>query len=452
MESPMGLVVAAVVALGQVAAFAQDEQPASSGPGAEADGAAGAEIQPEAKRLPLGYLSDPDTPAANPVEALFTGKISLDNRSRVELADTTGRDSSTAITNRLRLGYGTKPYHGFSGFVEMESNLTPDKGNYFVPQTGDGTPSRTVVADPPGTELNQAYGRFALSRADAGFMVDVRVGRQRIKLDDDRFIGNVGWRQLEQTFDAVSVKSDLGIEALTVFYAYAWEVRRIFGNDGPNPDSDSHFINVSYRVAPELRVTPFVYLLDFKDDEPANSVNNYGVRLSGEIGREAEREGDVYFDYALTYARQTDAGSNPVDYEADFFAAQVGVHRPGTGSLIGGYQLLGSDDGRAGFRFPLGTNHAFQGFADQFLVTPADGLQDLYVTLAADLPWGVKGSVSFHQFWTDEGGTDLGHEVDFVLSKALTRNWSVMVKGAFFDGHNGQPDTTRAWFMTTFAF
>jgi hypothetical protein len=33
--------------------------------------------------------------------------------------------------------------------------------------------------------------------------LDLTLGRQRINLDDQRFVGSVGWRQNEQTFDAV---------------------------------------------------------------------------------------------------------------------------------------------------------------------------------------------------------------------------------------------------------
>ncbi|MDQ7013561.1 MAG: alginate export family protein [Planctomycetota bacterium] len=403
--------------------------------------------------IPFGFLSDPAEPPDDLLDAILTGKVSLNNRLRFEFADTTGRKSSFAATNRIRLGYGSKPFHGFSGFVEMENVATLDADNYFVPATSDGDPSRTVIADPTGTEVNQAFLRFQTdSVADSGASFEVKAGRQRIKLDDDRFIGNVGWRQFEQTYDAVRIQSNLGVEGLAVQYAYVWRVQRIFGPDGPNWDSDSHFINVSYAARPELRITPFLYLLDFEDDSPGNSVNTYGVRLTGDIARQPDDEEDFYFAYEFTYARQTDAGDNPVDFEADFLAVEGSAIKEGLGSATAGYQFLGSDDGTAGFRFPLGTNHKFQGFADQFLVTPATGLQDLYLGGSLDLPQGIKAAATAHRFWSDEGGTDLGSEVDLTLSKRITPNWSVLLKAALFDGHNGQPDTARVWAQTTFQF
>ncbi len=437
------------------ASYAQTDPPPASDAQVEVGTAATNEPVAEIPktRPPIGWLSDPDTPPEDIFEALVGGKIHLDDRLRFEYADTTGSKPSYAITNRLRLGYETKAFHGFSALAEFENVATPDSDLYSVPPAGQGDPARTTVADPRGTEVNRAYLRFQTdSIGDSLVSLDVKGGRQRIILDDQRFVGNVGWRQFEQTFDSVRVQSDLGIKNLNAQYAYVWQVLRVFGPDGPDWDSQSHLINVSYGAIPELKITPFVYLLDFEESSPTNSVNNYGVRLTGDLWRDPDTEQDTFADYELSYARQTDAGSNPIDFEVDFFAAQARVTREGLGSATVGYQFLGSDDGMVGFRFPLGTNHKFQGFADQFLTTPATGLQDLYITGGVEVPFGIKSAVTLHQFWSDQGGTDLGYEVDFVASKKITPNWSVLVKAAFFDGHNGQPDTARVWVQTTLHF
>lgn len=410
-------------------------------------------VAEESRTLELGFLSDPAAHPQGVFDALFGGKIHLDNRLRIEHADTTGRDSSTAITNRLRLGYGTKPINGLSAFVEGEWVVTPNEDNYFVPQTGDGSSWRTPIADPEGLELNQAWGRYHSDEVGGSSLsLDMRLGRQRIQLDNQRFVGNVGWRQFEQTYDSVSARSNLGLDRLSVFYAYVWGVQRVFGPDGDNPDSDSHLVNASYKVAPQLTVTPFLYALDFEGDEPANSTNSYGVRLTGDLWRSGDEAEAMVLGYELAYARQTDAGSNPTDYAANFVAAEARLSQKGIGALTAGYQLLGSDDGNAAFRFPLGTNHAFQGFADNFLTTPAEGLQDLYAGVGAELPGGVNASVVYHHFWSDEGGSELGSEIDLVAGKSITPNWSVLMKAAFFDGEGGEPNTTRLWVQTEFKF
>jgi hypothetical protein len=442
------LAAAGTISVASVAAAQSDKTPKAS---AAIDTQNVVDVLPA--KLPYGFLSDPVIEPVDILESLLTGKVYFNNRLRLENADTTGRDSSTAITNRLRLGYASKPFHGFRGFVEMENIASPDEGNYFVPATSGGTSTRTVIADPAGTEMNQAYAHYnSDSVTGSDVSLDIKVGRQRIKIDDDRFIGNVGWRQREQTFDAVNVKSDLGVEGLTAQYVFVWQVRRIFGDEGPNWDSQSHLFNASYKVIPELKVTPFLYLLDFEDDSPANSVNNVGVRFTGDIGRDSEDANRPFFDYELTYAQQSDAGDNTTDYDAEFLAVQGRLILKGTGSATVGYQLLGSDDGMAAFRFPLGTNHKFQGFADTFLGTPANGLQDLYVGGALDLPYGIKSSATIHQFWSDEGSTDLGYEIDLVASKKIYPNWAVLLKVAHFDGDNGMQDTTRVWAQTELQF
>jgi len=387
-------------------------------------------------------------------EALGRGKVLFNNRFRVEVADTRGRDSSTAVTNRIRLGYETEEIYGFRGLIEMENVSSPATDNYFVPATGQGTPTRTVVADPTGTEVNQAYVRYSHRDADGNALFEVWGGRQRITQDDQRFIGNVGWRQFEQTFDAARIESTLGVEGLLLSYSYVWGVQRIFGPDGPNWDSESHLIRASYKFDDAFELIGFGYLLDFEDDAPAASTDTFGVRAKGKInlglGDYAEKGPKLSYD--VTYAHQSDAGDNPVSYDADFVAAELAVSKSELGSATVGYQFLGSDGGNAAFQFPLGTNHKFQGYADVFLTTPAVGLQDLYVGVKGDLPWGLKGGITYHQFWSDEGGTDFGNEIDAVLSKKITENLSVLAKLAFFDGHNGQPDTTRVWVQATVSF
>ncbi len=450
---PTRLLIACLIAPSVTThAWAQDDSPEPPEV-SEQDRAREEPEASEGERPPLGWLSDPDKKPDTLLEALLSGKIHVDNTLRLELADTTNRRASTALTNRIRLGYETKSFAGFSGFVEMENVATPTSDEYFVPPTSDGPPDRTVIADPPGTELNQAYGRFSTdSIGSSTVSLDLKAGRQRIKLDNDRFIGNVGWRQFEQTYDAVSVRSDLGIDGFSAFYAYLWRVQRIFGPDGPNPDSDSHLINLSYRFAPELKLTGFAYLLDLRSEDPINSSDSTGVRLSGELWKDEDDIDDRFADYAITYAHQSDAGSNPVDYSADFFSAQLKLVQRRLGHVLMGYQFLGSDGGNFAFRFPLGTNHAFQGFADNFLTTPAVGLQDLYIGLGVDLPWGIQGSVIYHEYWSDQGGSDLGEELDLVAEKQLTPIWSVLAKAAYYDGDSGQPDTTRFWLQTTLKF
>ncbi len=414
------------------------------------------EAEPEALRfaeLPknFGWLSSPDEEPRDLFDAASNGKFDLDFRPRFEFVSQDGFSDSYAMTARLRFGYQSKPYKGFTWLAQMEGVLPADTSLYSVPATGQGDPARAPVADPRGIELNQGYARY--QNGELG--LDLKAGRQRIVLDDQRFVGNVGWRQFEQTFDSASVKTSLGVEGLELFYAYVWHVQRIFGDNGPNFDSNSHFIHGSYAFLPEIKLTLFTYLLDFKGDSPINSTNSYGGMLTGKLGLDEllnVEEGGLALDYRVTYALQTDAADNPVGYLASFVAADLKLGKKGLGYAGGGYQLLGSDGGAAAFQFPLGTNHKFNGWADVFLVTPTAGLQDLYVYAGAPLPWDVDGKVVFHKFWSDQGGADFGWEIDALLKKQINRNWSMLTKVAYYQGNGAFADRVKFWLQTTYKF
>src|SRR5262245_4003353 len=227
--------------------------------------------------------ADPADDVVNGIAVpIVGGTVKLDMRARYEHADADGFAPSNAATLRTRLGYGTQPWEGLSAYGELENIAAADKDAYY-----DGIPpntrDRTTIADPVDTEVNQAY--LMLDRPDwLGTLV--KGGRQRIVLDDHRFIGNVGWRQNEQTYDAGWAQTSLGLEGLSVGYGYIAVVHRIYGDRGSTPptrdwDSNSHLVRVAYDVAPWFQPAAFAYLLDLRHAPTDSSNNSYGVRATG---------------------------------------------------------------------------------------------------------------------------------------------------------------------------
>ena len=123
------------------------------------------------------------------------------------------------------------------------------------------------MADPPLTRVYQAWVAYSYSN-----YFTAKAGDQQINLDNQRFIGDVGWRQNMQTFDAASVGSQ-PLKDLNLYYAYVWDVHRVFGNveglPAANTDfnSHSHLINISYSGWNYGQFTAYSYLLDKYDDE-----------------------------------------------------------------------------------------------------------------------------------------------------------------------------------------
>jgi Alginate export len=375
------------------------------------------------------------------------GKVTLNIRGRAEIADQDGKETSQAYTVRTRLGFTTGEFNGAYLHIDMEDIRAADDSLYNAAGT-NGQPDKTSIADIEDTELNQLYAHFDLADLNAY----ARIGRQRIKLDDDRFVGNVGWRQNEQTFDAVKLDF-MPQDNIDINYAYIWDVNRIFGPDEDRDfESDSHLIRLSYDDETLGRITGFAYLLEFDGEATAaaNSSHTYGLRYEATRNLKGDPEGPK-LNYVLSWANQTDAGDNTTDYDADYYLIDVKYIDNGW-YAGGGWELLGSDDGMAGFRTPLATGHAFNGWADVFLVTPNDGLEDLYVYIGGDLCAGFKGKAAYHWFDADEGSRDFGEEFDAVVSKQLTENTELLAKYAYYNGGGAFDDITRFWLQLTLSY
>lgn len=376
-------------------------------------------------------------------EALFGGKVDFNLRLRVEVADADGSDTSQAYTERIRLGYGSKPYNGWSFYLDFEDIRAADDDRYNAIAMDGHADNRTVVADPEDTELNQGYIMYDWKDA----ATQIKFGRQRITLDDHRFVGNVGWRQNEQTFDAVTFTLTPS-EAITFLYSFIWDVNRIFGPDA-NADfeSESHLVNLTINGLPIGKVTIFGYSLDF-DNSVANSSDTVGVRLNGK----ADVDDGLSLVYVLSYAHQVDAGDNTTDFDTDYVLVEGKLVCKESGGHVGvGYEVLGSDGGMAGFRTPLATGHKFNGWADVFLTTPANGLQDHYIFAGAKLPCDISAKVIYHWFFNQEGGGDFGEELDVVFKKPLSDRATATAKLASFDG-DGLADVYKVWFQVDYKF
>lgn len=353
--------------------------------------------------------------------------ISLNTRLRYEYGELNGLDLSHAWTVRNRVGLLTKKMGGFQAYAEYEGTVAADRDQYFAPGTERPT-GQTPIADAESHELNQAW----VSYTTADDVWGLKVGRQNINLDGQRFIGTVGWRQNSQTYDAATLTWNPNAD-LSVFYGYVSRVDRIFGSETVIPGFDdfegsSHLFNAKYKGLPFGVLTGYVYSLDLHNDAgDANSSDTFGFSLAGDFIADSA--------YYLEYAHQTDAYSNPNDYSANYVHANVAKSfLPGVKTTVG-YEYLGSDNG-VGFATPLATLHKFNGFADQFLATPAGGLSDAYISFGTKIA-GINFVAGYHYFWDDGFDVSLGQEIDLVASKAITDNISVLAKAAFYDGMAG---------------
>ena len=386
--------------------------------------------------LPLAAALPTLAQAAEPAR----GQILLDARLRYEAVSQDGlAKDAQALTLRTRLGYETAAIHGFKLLAEAE-NVTALDERYNSQVNGKTT--YPVVADPETTQLNRLQLSWS-GPISAGGSGGATVGRQRLILDNARFVGNVGFRQTEQTFDAITLVYRPS-PRLTLTYAYLDKVHRILGDGHAQGSwrSDSHIAQLAARTAIG-QVSASAYLLDFAN-APAQSSATYDIRLTGS----RPVSPDLSITYEAQYARQSDYANSPTDFTLDYLALGAGLKSKVSAVTLSVERLDG--DGRRGFQTPLATLHAFQGWADVFLTTPANGVRDLALTASTNVTHSkahpVKLQAALHRFDTADGDAKLGDEMNLAISAPLTPKLSVELAAAAFNGD--QPafrDRTKLW-------
>lgn len=400
------------------------------------------------------------------------GKVIFDARLRYEYVNQSGVSDANAATGRIRIGYQTAWWHGFAALIEGEATggINQDH-NYRIPGLPDQPIGKAVVADPNNAEINRANLQY--KNDDWGIRANLY--RQRIILGNSRWVGNIGWRQNEQTFDGF--RADYApkeyVPDFSLLYAYVWQTNRIFGlwsgrdvSGGAAGKwiSGSHFFNAVYSGLDLAKITAYYYGFDNKSPTALGSnSSNFGAYAQGSYALSEKSALNYYAEYDY----QTSAFSNPTDYSANYFHL-IAAGTYDIFSLSAAIEWLGADNGLA-VQFPYGTNHKFNGWADLFLVTPtfgntggrAAGLRDMYFTAGAKIPViDVPMKVIFHKFWSDEGPvSDLGNEIDFAFPKKIAPYVTLLFKGAYYWGAGTgtgaapvRPDTFRLWLQADYKF
>lgn len=398
-----------------------------------------------------------DTLGVTIPDAIAKGKVNVNVRARYEQVDQSSLpEQSYAPTIRTRVGYTTAPLYGFQAMLEGENVSTIGPEHNYNAAGSNNEPGRPVVADPPMTDLNQAWISYNYTN-----LFKTKFGQQVINLDNQRFIGSVDWRQNNQTFTGVTAGSE-PIEKLNLYYGYIWDVQRVFGdvNGLPNANKDfnssSHLINISYSGWKYGRFVGYSYLLDLSN--PAGN-NNSCATYGGYFAGQAPITDKITADYRAEYAYQTDYAKSTLSYDASYYNFEGGLSIKPV-AFGAGYEVLGSGNntgaggGRTGFKTPLATLHAFNGWDDVFLATPANGLQDLYAYFQVNLPAQIPVRFIYHKFDADYGDGDYGQEYDVVVSRKFGKYWTALLKYACYNGQDAPAAYTvnKFWAQVEFNF
>lgn len=385
--------------------------------------------------------------AASPWGAIASGHATLNLRPRYEYADQAGKDTGEAATMRTLAGWKSNAWNGLSGTIELiDVGRLDDEYN-------DGQNGKTrypVIADPDNTDINQLYLDYA-GLPDTS----VRAGRQSIKLDNVRFIGNVEFRQVMQVFNGVTVENN----SLPNTRLYAGYLGRVKTVNTRQHDTDALLLNARYAITANDTVAGYGYFQHQKDAiasaaflgaAPADTSNqNVGVRADGAH--------PLNIHWKILYTAEV---AKQVHYSGGDSRIDATYTRLGIGGqwydlfLRADQEVLGSNDGRYALQFPLATNHLFQGWSDQFLTTPRQGIRDRYLTAGAKIEKAQLLS-EYHEFKSDFGSIDFGKELDFSLAYPLMPKLLGKIEYADYqagDAASGRVDLKRVWVTLVFNY
>jgi hypothetical protein len=377
---------------------------------------------------------------------LAEGLPIFDARYRFENVEQHGfSHHADANTVRERLGFDTAPIWNLKALIEIQA--TQHLSNAFN-DTINGQVSYPQVPDPEALELNRLQLTYT-GMPD----VSATLGRQLINLDDQRFIGASAFRQNEQTFDAARVDYT-GLRNLTATYAYVDRVNRFFGDRSAagHFNGNIHLFNLAYDIAEYGKLTSYTYLLDLGRSRTLSTAT-YGLQFGGAH----PLNNGFALHYTAGYARQTGYADNPLSLALDYWRVEGGADY-GAWSLTGGFETLGGN-GVTGFSTPLATLHAFQGDADVFLTTPAQGVADRYAKLGYHTGVDVLGAMRkltlagwYHAYRVARGSGELGHELDFDAIVSINEHWRLDGVYAAYDGTLAFASRNKTWLSLTFNY
>jgi hypothetical protein len=356
-------------------------------------------------------------------QSFADGKAFVDARYRYETVDDTVHQDAKASTLRSRIGFSTSTDFPLSASVDFE-NITR-LGSPDYNSTTNGQTQYAIVADPASTEVNQAFLNFKMSDSAAA-----KYGRQRIIYDNARFVGNVGWRQNEQTYDALrfsySATKDIALDLVNI--------QKINTITGGETYTNTNLLNASFGNIAGGKLVAYAYLLD-DDATPNAATSTLGAYYSGAVSS---------LLYRLEYAKQSDYADRTTSFDASYTMLELGYKLSADTKVFVAMETLGSDNGASAFQTPLATKHAFNGWADKFLATPANGLVDTYLKAVTKVA-GVGLVAVYHDFSSDQGSTDYGAELDLLASKKLNDTFTVLAKYASYSADSFSADTDKIW-------
>jgi len=378
--------------------------------------------------------------------ALANGHMMIEFRPRYNLITETAKSEKTDVfTYRAMLGWQTAPFFDVrmtAQFLHADivgaRRLNDDPTQFFASPY-------PLLPDPRTTGISQLFFDYAGLEATR-----IRLGRQVLRMDNQRFISDVDFRQTPQVFDGITVtNSDLPNTRIT-----AGEYRRMRSVLGADSRLRLSILNLAWNPLPDHAMGAYGYWHDTPATGAQTGFSNNAQRIAGirSEGTVASASGSKFLYYA-EYANQKRIGEGDARIDAHYYRLGGGVAFGDFGARLD-HEVKGSNGGKYGFQTPLSDYYAFNGFALQYTSTPPQGLRDTWLTLHTDIG-KLDCFVEVHRYKSDFGGLALGREWDAKFSYPILSNLQAQLQLARFSAGadaRSKNDVDKTWLALVYNY
>ncbi|MBL4665469.1 MAG: hypothetical protein JKY23_05935 [Nitrospinaceae bacterium] len=432
------------------------------------------------------------TEIAKAADISFSGQI----RTRWEVAEHQGGGAGTTnafdnkpddfIFSSVRLAAKANINDTTSAFIQMQSvrNWGSSVGGTTATGAGDGNASFQANNRDASVGIHQAYFTLKNFMLDG---VDLKLGRQEIKLDGWRLFGNTIWTPGMQSHNAIRMTHTHDNLTIVASYVLAQEDGRNIDLADAN-DNDTYLLWLNYKGILGGQFSGYYVFVDngcgstraagtagITCSTGENNFSTIGGRQAGQLFG-LDYRGEVYYQFGQAdgIANAT-TGTPDTDRSAYMFGVRVGktfkntMFKPGVTLWYDYLSGTTDKDQRDGnwksFNTLFDTGHKFYGLQDLFLGigfggtggTRGLGLQDLAVKFKLNPMPGWTLKLDAHAFATAEGGqansatagfaststtganqggngSYLGNEIDVTLVNKYNANTKIMIGFSNFNG------------------
>lgn len=350
--------------------------------------------------LPFSPAIHAQTPDVIALPAL---KLRLETRIRYAYIDEGNKPRNVDVTTARAIAGGDVTI-----MPQLKATLEIIHSDFLPPKRFSDDPAAftspyPLLPDPRYTGLNEAHLTWTPTPDWTA-----RLGRQSVKVGNERFISDDNFRNVPQLFDGLLVRGSL-FEGSRLSAGQFNQLRTRLGESEPmqltlmelamNPLRDMSVAAYAVRHQPRAR----------RADVFRFGVADLSNWIVGAVVDGSYPLGDVRAYYILEVAQQRSAR-----YESALNARYL---RTGLGAGWKGWiaradhEVKGSNGGRYGFQTPLTNQYVFNGNALAFFDAPRTGLRDTWATLRWEQgPWSMLSE--YHWFRSDFGNQRYGREFD----------------------------------------